>query len=101
MWCGMSTRKSSVPDFYAASCVSIRSMVSGQWSVGRGWSLAERLDCVRLPGAFPIPPVLATEESGSKLHALHTLREVRWRLHGLGRCYEFDQGLATSAPTIF
>ena len=34
---------------------------------------AKRMECVQLAGAFEPP---AAHESGSKLHALHTLREV-------------------------
>jgi hypothetical protein len=36
--------------------------------------VAKRMECVQLAAAFELPCI---NESGSKLHALHTLREVR------------------------
>src|SRR5712671_2241341 len=44
---------------------------------GRG--LAKRMECVQLAGAVVLPWAI---KSGSKLQALHTLREVRLGLRG-------------------
>src|SRR6266568_795260 len=49
--------------------------------------LAKRLECAQLAGAFGPP---TAPKSGSKLHALQALREVRLRLYP-DCCQEFPQ----------
>src|SRR5204863_8688747 len=52
-------------------------------------NVAKRMECVQLAAAFELPCVsarLACFESGSKLHALHTLRDIR-RPHARSRIH--------------